>query len=86
MSERKSHRYQPPLYHRNAGNGADEQPGRGGERTKEQQGWEAYRRWLGQASRKPAPQRAPRDHSIYSWKGYQNWADKVRQSWNPDDT
>lgn len=86
MSEQKSYRYQPPLYHRQAGDDADEQTGRGAERTKEQQGWEAYRRWLGQTSRKAVTQRAPRDHSIYSWKGYQNWADKVRQSWNPDDS
>jgi hypothetical protein len=32
-------------------------------------------------STKPTTERAPLDHSIYSWRGYQTWADKVRQSW-----
>lgn len=45
--------------------------------------WTSYRRWLsrdGAASRG----RAPAEQSVYSWKGYQNWADRVRQSWKSD--
>jgi len=87
MSEQKSHRFRPPLYHtksagasaaRTAVNGRDES-------AKDQQGWEAYRKWLTHVSRKPSVQRSPVDHSIYSWKGYQSWADKVRQSWKPEE-
>ncbi|HEX7079944.1 MAG TPA: hypothetical protein VF329_02885 [Gammaproteobacteria bacterium] len=85
MSDQKSHQFRPPLYHRKPERDADQKaPGRG-DVQKEQQGWDAYRKWLTHVSRKPSVQRSPVDHSIYSWKGYQNWADKVRQSWKPDD-
>jgi hypothetical protein len=87
MSEQKSHRFRPPLYHSKPGgpaarNAVNERV----DATKEQQGWEAYRKWLTHVSRKPAVQRSPIDHSIYSWKGYQSWADKVRQSWKPEES
>jgi hypothetical protein len=32
-------------------------------------------------STKPTGERTPLDHSIYSWRGYHSWADKVRQNW-----
>jgi hypothetical protein len=32
-------------------------------------------------STKPAGERTPLDHSIYSWRGYHTWADKIRQNW-----
>jgi hypothetical protein len=51
----------------------------------EQQGWEAYRKWLSRVSMQPA-RRSPRDVSIYSWRGYNNWADKVRQNWESDES
>lgn len=88
MSEQKSHRFRPPLYHRKStesspvGTAAN----RRADDAREQQGWEAYRKWLTHVSRKPSVQRSPIDHSIYSWKGYQSWADKVRQSWKPEES
>ena len=47
----------------------------------EQHGWDAYRKWLSRVSTKPTGERTPLDHSIYSWRGYHTWADKVRQNW-----
>lgn len=50
----------------------------------EQRGWDAYRKWLSRVATKPAAERTPLDHSIYSWRGYQTWADKVRQTWKSE--
>jgi hypothetical protein len=88
MSEQKSHQFRPPLYHRASGTRHVSQKlqGRTNEQAKDQQGWDAYRKWLTHVGQKPAAERAPVDHSIYSWKGYHNWADKVRQSWKPDES
>lgn len=88
MSEQKSPRFRPPLYHaKTAGGSAATTAVNGrGESAKDQQGWDAYRKWLTHVSRKPSVQRSPIDHSIYSWKGYQNWADKVRQAWKPEES
>jgi hypothetical protein len=59
----------------------------GDTRTSEKQGWEAYRKWLTRVGGpKAASERAPFDASIYSWKGYQNWADKVREAWKADES
>lgn len=87
MSDTKSHRFRPPLYHgesprngRGKGNGTDSDNGR------EQQGWEAYRKWLSSVNGKSRSRRAPVDHSVYSWKGYHSWADRVRQSWKPEES
>jgi hypothetical protein len=57
-----------------------------GDRGREQQGWEAYRKWLSSVNGKPQPRRAQVDHSVYSWKGYQNWADRVREAWDSEET
>jgi hypothetical protein len=88
MSEQKSHRFRPPLYHRKPAD--DAAPARAaegqGDASRDRQGWEAYRKWVTHVSRKPAVPRAPIDNSIYSWKGYQNWADKIRQSWKPEES
>jgi len=51
----------------------------------EQQGWEAYRKWLSRVSMQPA-RRSSRDASLYSWRGYNNWADKIRQNWKSDES
>ncbi len=51
----------------------------------ERQSWDAYRRWLSRTGDKAPVERAPLDPSIYSWKGYNNWADKIRQNWKSDD-
>lgn len=47
-------------------------------------GWEAYRRWLTRVQ-VPGGRRAPLDPSIYTWKGYRNWSDRVRRDWKPDE-
>lgn len=88
MSDHKAHRFRPPLYHDKSSAGSGVAAHRAEDRrdsAREQQGWEAYRKWLTHVSRKPSVQRSPIDHSIYSWKGYQNWAEKVRQSWEPEE-
>lgn len=76
MSDHKPHQFRPGLYAKD--NGAPE-PARstGGE----QSGWDAYRKWLSRVSTKPTGERTPLDHSIYSWRGYHTWADKIRQNW-----
>jgi hypothetical protein len=102
MSEQKSSPFRTPLYHRSASDhagkaktlDANEQrrarEGRlldGDARTGDKQGWEAYRKWLTRVGGpKPASERAPLDASIYSWKGYQSWADKVREAWKADES
>lgn len=86
MSDSKPHQFRPPLYHekpsreRNGkGNGEDSDAGR------EQRGWEAYRKWLSSMNGVKRTRRAPIDHSVYSWKGYHSWADRVRQAWKSED-
>lgn len=76
MSEQKPHRFRPALY-ASSSDATDSANANGGE----QSGWDAYRKWLSRVSTKPAGERAPLDHSIYSWRGYHTWADKVRQGW-----
>lgn len=84
MSDSKTHQFRPPLYHRNDGNAEESEADANGAR--EQQGWDAYRKWLTSMNgRPPASRRAPIDHSVYSWKGYHSWADRVRQSWKPEE-
>ena len=72
MSDHKPHQFRPALYSKESGS---EPAGN------EQNGWDAYRKWLSRVSTKPASERTPLDHSIYSWRGYHTWADKVRQNW-----
>ncbi|HEU4620124.1 MAG TPA: hypothetical protein VFV10_18960 [Gammaproteobacteria bacterium] len=91
MSEQKSRSFRPPLYHdsedRAARKGAEHEPRSAEPRPNDKQGWEAYRKWLTRVGGpKPASDRAPLDASIYSWKGYQNWADKVREAWKADES
>lgn len=86
MSETKPHQFRPPLYHDepatpSRGNGGNAN----GDRGREQQGWEAYRKWLSSMNGKPQTRRTPVDHSVYSWKGYQNWADRVREAWDSEE-
>jgi hypothetical protein len=73
MSEHKPHQFRPALYSKESS--AGDQP------ASEQHGWDAYRKWLSRVSSKPTGERAPLDPSIYSWRGYHTWADKVRQNW-----
>jgi hypothetical protein len=86
MSESKPHQFRPPLYHKGSAD-EDRESGRssGGGSSREQQGWEAYRKWLSSMNGKQQSRRAPIDHSVYSWKGYHSWADRVRQAWKSED-
>lgn len=85
MSDSKFHQFRPPLYHESPQNGNGSDSG-AVDNGREQQGWDAYRKWLSSMNGKPRSRRAPIDHSVYSWKGYQSWADRVRQSWEPEDS
>ena len=78
MSEHKPHQVRPALYSKEstASTAPDQRAG-----TSEQHGWDAYRKWLSRVGTNPTGERAPLDHSIYSWRGYHTWADKIRQSW-----
>lgn len=74
MSDHKPHQFRPALYSKDHA-----EPVRAA--GDEQNGWDAYRKWLSRVSTKPTGERAPLDHSIYSWRGYHTWADKIRQNW-----
>lgn len=85
MSEAKSHQFRPPLYNGEQSEGGDARNSADEVARNEQKGWDAYRKWLASVSGKAPSERAPVDNSIYSWKGYHNWADRVRQSWKSED-
>ena len=87
MSETKPHQFRPPLYHDNAARSAGgvRAAAQTQEPANEQKGWDAYRKWLSTVSGKLPAERAPVDSSIYSWKGYHSWADRVKQAWKPDE-
>jgi len=86
MSETKAHQFRPPLYHEEpASQSRSTDREANGARQREQQGWEAYRKWLSSLNGEPQSRRVPTDHSVYSWKGYQSWANRVRQAWESDD-
>ena len=76
MSDQKPHQFRPDLLPRD-GSAKDPSQSAGAD----QHGWDAYRKWLSRVSTKPTGERAPLDHSIYSWRGYHSWADKIRQNW-----
>jgi hypothetical protein len=52
----------------------------------EQHGWDAYRKWLSRGATQSPGERTPLDRTIYSWRGYHTWADKIRRSWDDDKT
>ena len=87
MSDKKPHSFRPPLYHRNgesrANGGSSYRSNAGNREAGQKEGWDAYRKWLSRVSG-PAPRRSPLDPAIYSWKGYHNWAEKVKQNWKPE--
>ena len=43
-------------------------------------GWQQYRHWISKAPT-PKSRRSGIDPSLYSWKGYRDWADQVRRNW-----
>lgn len=57
-------------------------PGAAGEAVGED-GWPQYRRWISKA---PAPMRRHSgvDPSLYTWKGYRDWAKQVKRNWSSD--
>jgi hypothetical protein len=85
MSESKSHQFKPPLYQNEATAVVPKKSAASAAGGSERKGWEAYRKWLSTVSGKAAGERAPLDSSIYSWKGYHTWADRVKQSWKPEE-
>jgi hypothetical protein len=46
-------------------------------------GWKHYREWITKA---PAPRvrRSGIDPTLYTWRGYRNWSEKIRRNWRPD--
>ena len=86
MSDTKPHQFRPPLYHEDSAPSAARAEGEtSADEGREKQGWDAYRKWLKTMNKRPESRRAPIDHSVYSWKGYNSWADRVRQSWKPEE-
>jgi hypothetical protein len=60
-----------------------QESGAGQQQTnKEKHGWDAYRKWLSRGVTQSPVQRTPLDRSVYSWRGYHTWADKIRRSWD----
>lgn len=55
-----------------------------GQDGKDVNGWDAYRRWLSRVQL-PDKRRTSMDPSLYTWKGYRNWAEKVRRDWTPEE-
>jgi hypothetical protein len=52
--------------------------------TRKGNSWDTYRRWLTRVQA-PGSGRVPLDPSLYTWKGYRSWSDKVRRDWKPED-
>jgi hypothetical protein len=86
MSEQKPHQFRPPLYNQESAKPSGPGPvvRRAGDASLEQQGWEAYRKWLSRVSARPV-ERPSVDHSIYSWKGYNSWAERIRETWKSEE-
>jgi len=51
----------------------------------EDEGWAAYRSWLGQVAGTRG-RRVMADSSIYTLQGYKDWAYKVRKDWDSEPT
>ena len=45
-------------------------------------GWQTYRKWISKAP-VPKTQRNGIDPSLYTWKGYRSWSERVRRNWTP---
>jgi len=46
-------------------------------------GWQQYRQWISKA---PAPRgrRVGIDPALFTWKGYRNWSEQVKRSWDSE--
>lgn len=47
-----------------------------------EEAWQAYRKWLAGGTSSPRSRRPRGETSLYSWKGYHSWAEKIRRSWD----
>jgi hypothetical protein len=56
----------------------------GSQEVRDVSGWDAYRRWLSRVQL-PDKRRISMDPALYTWKGYRNWAEKVRRDWTPEE-
>lgn len=47
----------------------------------ESDGWSQYRKWISKA---PAPRgrRTGIDPTLYTWRGYRNWAEQIKRKWS----
>ena len=59
-------------------------PNLGSQEVRDVSGWDAYRRWLSRVQL-PDKRRIAMDPALYTWKGYRNWAEKVRRDWTPEE-
>lgn len=94
MSESKTGEYNRRFRDQDGGNGAgrDREPAFGqrhaGDRlaaeARQGNSFEAYRRWLTRVQA-PGGRRIPLDPSLYTWKGYRSWTDRVRRDWKAND-
>ena len=46
-------------------------------------GWQQYRQWISKAPT-PRGRRVGIDPALYTWKGYRNWSEQVKRSWDAD--
>jgi hypothetical protein len=46
-------------------------------------GWQQYRHWIAKAPT-PKTRRSGIDPSLFSWKGYRDWSDQVKRTWDKD--
>lgn len=95
MADQKSHslssRY-PVLHedksgsaqHRTQSQTDQRSPGPVAQNGKDVTNWDAYRRWLSRVQL-PDKRRTAMDPSLYTWKGYRSWADKVRRDWTSEE-
>lgn len=62
---------------------ADDEPVPATDDEMAEDGWQQYRRWISKA---PAPmrRRGGVDPSLYTWKGYRNWAKQVKRNWSSE--
>lgn len=88
MSESRPRHFRPPLYYGDGSAPSVERADTARSRRtgSDDTGWDAYRKWLSTVGGRERPSRTSFDRSVYSWKGYHSWADRVKQEWKSDET
>lgn len=86
MSESRSPRFRPPLYYGDGSkpNGENNDGNRTRKKASDETGWDAYRKWLASVGKHERTTRSPIDRSVYSWKGYHSWANRIKQQWKSE--